>query len=99
MVSSFEPRWVTNFEFSLRRLESVEVVVEERFLREGLLGIIGADKHRWMSQKCLLADISAPRFAERVLRNIRPGSRGSLRLDVGRPDHLAPFLGFVGDEL
>ena len=26
-------------------------------------------------------------------------SRGSLRLDVGRPDHLAPLLGFVGDEL
>src|SRR5262245_26883976 len=26
------------------------------------------------------------------------GSRGSLRLDVGGPDHLAPFLGFVGDE-
>src|SRR5262245_13723211 len=25
--------------------------------------------------------------------------RGSLRPDVGRPDHLAPFLGFVGDEL
>ena len=23
----------------------------------------------------------------------------SLRLDVGRPDHLAPLLGFVGDEL
>src|SRR5262245_57822790 len=23
----------------------------------------------------------------------------SLRLDVGRPDHLAPFLGFVGDQL
>jgi hypothetical protein len=22
-----------------------------------------------------------------------------LRLDVGRPDHFAPFLGFVGDEL
>ena len=22
-----------------------------------------------------------------------------LRLDVGRPDHLGPFLGFVGDEL
>src|SRR6186713_39803 len=27
------------------------------------------------------------------------GSRGSLRLDVGRPDHLAPLLGLVGDEL
>ena len=25
-------------------------------------------------------------------------SRGSLRLDVGGPDHLAPLFGFVGDE-
>src|SRR5262245_66550265 len=39
-----------------------------------------------------------PLFAERALRNIWPRSRRSLRLDVGRPDHLAPFLGFVGDE-
>jgi hypothetical protein len=27
------------------------------------------------------------------------GSRGSLRLDAGRPDHLDPLLGFVPDEL
>ena len=27
------------------------------------------------------------------------GRADSLRLDVGRPDHLAPFLGIVGDEL
>ena len=27
------------------------------------------------------------------------GGRRSLRLDVGRSDHLAPLLGFVGDEL
>ena len=25
--------------------------------------------------------------------------RGSVRLDIGRPDHLAPLLGFVCDEL
>src|SRR5262245_11829355 len=37
-------------------------------------------------------------FAERTLRNILPGLAGSLRLDVRRPDHLAPLLGFVGDE-
>src|SRR5262249_57537756 len=42
--------------------------------------------------------ISARRFAERVLRNIRPQSCGSLRLDVGEPHHLAPLLGFLGDE-
>src|SRR5262249_26798184 len=34
-----------------------------------------------------------------TLRNIRPGSRGSLRLDIGSPDHLAPFLGVVCEEL
>jgi len=27
------------------------------------------------------------------------GSRRSLRLDVGRPDHLAPLFGLVGDKL
>src|SRR5262245_10449865 len=27
------------------------------------------------------------------------GTAVSVRLDVGRPDHLAPLLGFVGDEL
>jgi hypothetical protein len=27
------------------------------------------------------------------------GTAASVGLDVGRPDHLAPFLGFVGDEL
>jgi hypothetical protein len=37
--------------------------------------------------------------AERALRNIWPRSRGSLRLDAGRPDHLGPLLGFVRDEL
>jgi hypothetical protein len=38
-------------------------------------------------------------FAERTLRNISPRSRWSLRLDAGGLDHLAPFLGFLGDEL
>src|SRR4029453_6262014 len=27
------------------------------------------------------------------------GTAVSVRLDVGRPDHLGPLLGFVGDEL
>jgi len=42
------------------------------------------------------------RFAEREMWNISCGVRArlvSLRLDVGSPDHLGPFLGFVGDEL
>src|SRR5215472_18688931 len=43
-------------------------------------------------------------FAFKEGRNSRWGcvdARGStlLGLDVGRPDHLAPLLGFVGDEL
>jgi hypothetical protein len=29
----------------------------------------------------------------------RPGSRGSLRLDAGRPDYLAPLLSVVCEEL
>src|SRR5262249_52936670 len=37
-------------------------------------------------------------FARRTLRNIRPGSRGSLRLDAREPHHLGPLLGFRGDE-
>ena len=36
-------------------------------------------------------------FAERDLWNIDSGS-ASLRLDVEGPDHLAPPLGFVGNE-
>src|SRR5262245_7276649 len=33
------------------------------------------------------------------LREYLAVSRASLRLDVGRPDHPGPLLGFVGDEL
>ena len=39
-----------------------------------------------------------PLFAERALRNVR-AYPASVRLDVEGPDHLAPLLGFVGDEL
>src|SRR6516164_144935 len=52
-----------------------------------------------MQQTVLYSITLLAPFAERVLRNIRPGSRGSLRLDVGGPDHLAPLLGFGGEEL
>src|ERR1700677_1999204 len=38
-------------------------------------------------------------FAERVLRMIIPERDGSLRLDARKLDHLAPLLGFLGDEL
>src|SRR6516225_1805124 len=38
-----------------------------------------------------------PPFAERDLWNIGRGR--SLRFDVGCPDHLCPFLGFLAEEL
>src|SRR5262245_3800255 len=51
---------------------------------------------------CLLAiamlESSGARFAERALRNIRPGSRGSLRLHARELDHLGPLLGFLRNE-
>src|SRR5215831_2357323 len=43
-------------------------------------------------------DQRAPRFAERELWNV-PRILGSLRLDAGGFDHLAPLLGFVDDQL
>jgi hypothetical protein len=59
-----------------------------------------------MSQRChrpgySIASSSGIRdFAERESWNIG-GSRiaASVRLDVGCPDHLAPLLGFIGDQL
>jgi hypothetical protein len=50
-------------------------------------------------KRTLSQDQRQTAFAERTLRNIGSGPRGSLRLDVGRPDHLAPLLGFLSDEL
>src|SRR5262249_34333507 len=35
----------------------------------------------------------------RRLAHLRTWSAGSLRLDLGRPDHLAPLPGFIGNEL
>ena len=40
-----------------------------------------------------------PRFRGTDVTEYFAGSRGSFRLDVGGPDHLAPLLGIVGDEL
>jgi hypothetical protein len=46
---------------------------------------------------CKLAAASVGRLRRRG----RGGGseKASFRLDVGRPDHLTPLLGFVGDEL
>jgi hypothetical protein len=40
-----------------------------------------------------------PPFAERNVMECRRDDDGLFRLDVGRPDHLAPLLGFLSDEL
>src|SRR3984893_13960901 len=37
-------------------------------------------------------------LAERELRNVSPDRSASVGLDAGRPDHLTPLLGFIGDE-
>src|SRR5215472_19223736 len=42
---------------------------------------------------------TAERFSATGVTEISPRSRWSLRLDAGELDHLAPFLGFVDDEL
>jgi hypothetical protein len=38
-------------------------------------------------------------FAERTMEGLRASELTSLDLDVGRPDHFGPFLGFIGDEV
>src|SRR5262245_11024610 len=45
-----------------------------------------------------LADACSPRSRNGIY-GTSPGHGGSLRPDVRRPDHLAPLLRFVGDEL
>ena len=50
------------------------------------------DSARYQMQKS-----SAGKFMISPSELLRPDT--SLRLDVGRPDHLAPLLGFVGNEL
>jgi hypothetical protein len=41
----------------------------------------------------------SPHFRRTGVTEYLAGARGSLRLNVEGPDHLAPFLGLVGDEL
>src|SRR3954468_11696280 len=56
------------------------------------LRLVGSTACAW-GERSADAD---PRVKRRMERR---RARGSLRLDVGCPDDLAPFLGFVGDEL
>ena len=54
----------------------------------------------WPVRKCLVAIPNARDFAERALRNILDRDwAASVRLDVGRADHLTPFLGFLSHQL
>src|SRR5262245_28128115 len=75
----------------------------------GLIRIVGAPRTaifharqatKWAHRddKIENLDSECTLFAERALRNIGSGTAASVRLDVARPDHLTPLLGFVGDE-
>src|SRR5215472_9762803 len=47
-----------------------------------------------------IAVVAAIRGTKRYGKSSRSSAEASsLRLDVGGPDHLAPFLGFLGDQL
>jgi len=43
--------------------------------------------------------IMVGRFAYRKLWNVSRWGCASLQFNIGRPDHLAPLLGFIGNEL
>src|SRR5215813_8354929 len=77
-------------------------VATQHSLPSGRYSLLGPDFHRldrtsfaWRTHSIT----SSPLFAERNVMECRRDDDGLFRLDVGRPDHLAPFLGFVGDEL
>src|SRR5262252_5763678 len=61
-------------------------------------GPITSNPHLHCS-KCLVARPNARDFAERNVMDSRPVETASLRLDIGRPDHLAPRRGFGAEEL
>jgi len=63
--------------------------------------ILKSNIRNWAIGLQTFATGSLPRsgLVHRTLRNIRLGLPGSFRLDVGGPEHLAPLLRFVGDEL
>src|SRR5262249_23945436 len=81
-------------------------------LLRGLVDLLRTSVHGLASSLRLVAPCSCQRtsrpcndlqcrdsgLVQRELWNIDSGS-ASVRLDVGRPDHLAPLLSFVGNEL
>src|SRR5262245_42718245 len=62
--------------------------------------IAGYTELAWISQRVTRTSSSNPcRFRRTAVMECGPSARTSLSLDVGRSDHLGPFLRFVRDEL
>jgi hypothetical protein len=77
--------------------------VDERTLDNNALRILTLSHARKRHRPAYWVTSSAwpghPPFAEREVMECGLTEPTSLRLDVRRLDHLAPFLGLVGDEL
>ena len=58
-----------------------------------------SDCHRFARGGKTVAIAVSRHFRRTDVTEYFAGSRGSLRLDVGVPDHLAPLLGFIGEQL
>jgi hypothetical protein len=71
--------------------------------RTAVLDVLSIDEdrsgHRWTPQKCILADISAARPQNGIYGIFESGLPVSVRFDAHELHHLAPFFGFVGNEL
>src|SRR5262245_856910 len=91
MIRSRPPRWDT----ILIELHPIPASL-------GPAGLQGTELAR-ISQRVMRTSSSDPcrfRRTKRYGKSSRSSAEtSSLRLDVGGPDHLAPFLGFLGDQL
>src|SRR5262249_62240268 len=61
--------------------------------------LLCANSDRTQRSKIRAYSTSWSAFRGTDITEFLTGSRASLCLDVGGPDHLGPFLSFVGDEL
>src|SRR5262249_61904850 len=61
--------------------------------------LLCANSDRTQRSKIRAYSTSWSAFRGTDITEFLAGSRASLCLDVGGPDHLGPFLSFVGDEL
>src|SRR5262249_6885997 len=67
------------------------------YCQAGATPYLGRTFTGWIAPACgwrTHSITSSPLFAERNVMECRRDDDGLFRLDVGRPDHLAPFLGF-----